>query len=166
LKKWDTTWRNRRGGSHSVRDRGSDVRRGLAANLTLLEIAKLKSAATAPKLTLAPDVPAPARVLKAPISKLVARAETVGPLALAHAIAFREPRFAPRSSDRHARRNLRLGNAHPDRRNSSSSRSPSARIPRRRNHPSFRMQVFTQQVSRAAASCRCQALARTKRKRD
>ena len=47
-----------------------DVPPGDWRNLTLLEVAKLKAAASGPKLTLPPSVPVPAYTLKAPTTKL------------------------------------------------------------------------------------------------
>jgi 23S rRNA pseudouridine2605 synthase len=115
-----------------------DVPPGDWRNLTLLEVAKLKSAATGPKLTLAPDVPAPARVLKAPISKLARVPKPLGRSRSPMPSRSRNRGLCHARRDRHARRNLRLGNAHPDRRNRRHHDRP-RRDPRRRNHPSFRM---------------------------
>jgi len=131
-----------------------------------LEIAKLKIGGDGAETYACARRARPGTRIEGSNQQAGARAETVGPLALAHAIAFRETEVCATlvGTGTHGETFV-LGNAHPDRRNRRHHDRP-RRDPRRRNHPSFRMASLHQQVFARAASCRCQALARTEAQTD
>jgi len=143
-----------------------DVPPGDWRNLTLLEIAKLKSAATAPKLTLAPDVPAPARVLKAPISKLARVPKPLGRSRSPMPSRSEKPRFVPRSSGPARTEKPSFGKRPSRPAQSSSSRSPSARSASAQSSKFSHGKSSPSKFSRAPRAAAAKPSRVPKRKRD
>ncbi|HEY6303025.1 MAG TPA: pseudouridine synthase [Terriglobales bacterium] len=75
-----------------------DVPPGDWRNLTLLEVAKLKTAASGPKLTLLPSVPTPSYAAKAPTSKVPRAPKSLSRLRSPRPSRREKPSFAAHSS--------------------------------------------------------------------
>jgi 23S rRNA pseudouridine2605 synthase len=75
-----------------------DVPPGDWRNLTLLEVAKLKTAASGPKISLPPNMPTLPQALKAPTSKLARVPKSSNPSRPPRPSRSEKPSYAPRSA--------------------------------------------------------------------